>query len=223
VITVGGYQVKTITLHLPWAGCWSARVEYEAKVLSGVVLIDWRGWQLTGTVDPSRTGAFAGEPVTTIVGGLAWLNPLPSKAYTSDRGLTAREIASTLASSLSQPLAVDGAADRTLGKYFSTRNESGGATLSRLFGRRSWYVDTTQTTRAGPRPTPAIGKSVSVLQYDAREGRAELYAARPDEAPVGALLPKDSRLSASLQITALWATVTSDKERLVAHVEPVNA
>jgi hypothetical protein len=223
VITVGGYQVKTITLHLPWAGCWSARIEYEAKVLSGIVAIDWRGWQLIGTVDPTRTGAFAGEPVATIVGGYPWLNPLPSKAYTSDRGLTARELASTLASSLAQPLVVDGVADRPLGRYFATRNESGGATLSRLFGRRSWYVDTTQTTRVGPRQTPAIGKSVSVLQYDAREGRAELYADRPDDAPVGALLPKDAHLSASLRITSLWATVTSDKERLVAYVEPVNA
>jgi hypothetical protein len=219
MIKAGGYPCKSAELTLPWAGCLEVRVSIEGKTISGSVVIDWRGWQLTGSVDPERSGPFAGEPVSVIVGGLAWCAPIAPRSFTSDRGLTAREIAATIASSIGQTIEIDSTADRPLGKYFATRGESGGAILSRLFGRKAWHVDTDGVTHVGARSTPAIGKSVAVLNYDARDGRVEVYADRPDQVPIGAILPKDVRLTTNRRITKLHAHASGNKERLVVYTE----
>jgi hypothetical protein len=220
VIRVGAYPTKSIQLVLTWSGCWEALAAFEGKAVAGPVVIDWRGWQLRGEVDASRSGLFAGEPAAVIVGGLAWTTRREWRPFQSDRGLTAREVALSVASQLERPIEVS--LDRHLGRSFVPRRESGGAILTRLFGK-AWHVGTDGTARAKTRGTPALGKSVSVLDFDPRDGRAPVYADRPDAVPIGAILPLDARLTTRRQVTKLVATASGDKERLVCYTETPGA
>ena len=216
MIKIGAYPAKNAQLTITWSGCWELLAQYEGKGLSGAVAIDWRGWQLRGDIDPARTGLFAGEPATIIVGGLVWCTRREWRPFQSDRGLTSREIALAVAEQLGQTIEVS--FDRPLGKLFVPRRESGGQLLTRLFGR-DWHVGTDGITRAQVRGTPTVGKGVTVLKYDPRDGRATVYADRPDAVPLGAILPKDSRLTTNRRVTKLVVTVTGTQERIVCYTE----
>jgi hypothetical protein len=216
MIRIGQYPSKSVQLTLSWSGCWEALATYEGKGLSGPVIIDWRGWKLTGAVDTSRTGIFAGEPATIIVGGLAWCTPREWRPFRDDRGLTARNVALSVAEQLGQTIEVS--QDRPLGRMFVPRRQSGGQILSRLYGWK-WHIGTDGVARAQVRGTPTVGKSVAVLNYDPRDGRAEVYADRPDQTPLGALLPKDIRLKADRRITKTIVSATGNKERIVCYTE----
>lgn len=216
MIKLGAYPTKSIQLVLSWSGCWEALAAYEGKGLIGAVTIDWRGWRLQGHVDPDRAGLFAGEPAVVIVGGLPWCTRREWRPFQSDRaeGVTAREVALSIASQIGQTIEVS--LDRSLGKHFVPRRESGGAILSRLFGK-NWHIGTDGIARAQARGTPTMGRSVALLDYDPRDGRATLYADRPDQAPLGAVLPRDARLTVQRRITKLLVTVAGNKERIVAY------
>jgi hypothetical protein len=216
VIKIGAYPSKSIQLTLSWSGCWEALATFEGKAVAGPIVIDWRGWQLHGDIDTSRTGLFAGEPATIVAGGLAWCTRRGWRPFQSDRGLTSREIALSIASQLGQTIEVS--QDRPMGKHFVPRVESGGQILTRLFGK-TWHVGTDGTTRVQARGTPAMGKSATVLNYDPRDGQAKVYADRPDQVPIGAILPKDSRLTANRRITKVIVTVTGSKERITCYTE----
>ena len=218
MIRIGAYPTKSIQLTLTWSGCWEAPIAFEGKRLTGNVVIDWRGWKLTGTIDPARTNLCAGEPACVVVGGLAWCTARDWRPWQSDRaeGVTAREVAREVAKQLGQT--IDVSLDRQLGKSFVPRHESGGQILTRLFGK-NWHVGIDGIARVQVRPVATIGKSLSVLDYDPRDGRCTLYADRPDQAPLGGILPKDSRLATSRRITKLVATATGDKERIVCYTE----
>lgn len=218
MISVGGKPTKSISLTITWSGCWTAFASFDGASVSGTVVIDWRGWLLTGKVDEMRSGVFAGEPSARIVGGLGWLTTLEPKSYHDDRGLTARELATVIAGSVGETIQVDAAADRNIGNYFAVRRESAGEVLTRFFGR-AWYVDTGSMAHAGVRPGASVGRSVAVLNYDHANRSAQIYAERPDEVPLGALLPKDSRLTLDRRVTALHVIAKGDKERIVAYTE----
>jgi hypothetical protein len=216
MIKVGAYPSKGIQLTISWSGCWEALASFDGKKVSGSVVIDWRGWKLTGFVDPLRADIFAGEPACVIVGGYPWTERREWRPFQSDRGLTATEVATEIAKQLGQSIEV--LQDRQLGKYFVPRYESGGSILTRLFGKE-WHIATNGIARTQERGTPSIGKSVSVLNYDPRDGRAEVFADRPDQLPLGAILPKDTRLKVSRRITKLIASATGNKERIVCYTE----
>jgi len=218
MIRIGAYPAKTVQLTLTWSGCWELLAAFEGKLLSGNVAIDWRGWKLTGTVDPTRSDLFASEPASVIVGGLSWCKARDWRPWKSDRveGITAKEVARSIADQLGQTIEVN--LDRQLGKAFVPRRESGGQILARLFGK-NWHVGTDGIARVQTRGTPLVGKSVSVLEYEPRDGRCTIYADRPDQVPLGAIVPKDPRLASSRRITKLVVTATGDKERIVCYTE----
>lgn len=218
MISIAGRASNTVRLTLTWSGCWEVLTAFEDKGLAGTVVIDWRGWKLTGQVDTTRSGLFAGQPAAIIVGGLAWCSRRTWRPSNDDRGLTAKNVAKSIASQLGQTIEVS--LDRNLGRIFMPRNESGGAILTRLYGK-DWHIGTDGVARVQKRPTPAIGKSVAVLKYEPRDGMATVYADRPDQAPLGALLPKDSRLTTNRRITKLVASASGSKERIVCYTEAV--
>jgi hypothetical protein len=222
MIRVGTREAKTIELRLPWRGSWEAFASVEGAAPSGEVVIDWRGWRLLGgEVDPTRSGTFAGEGMVTVTGGLRWQTPLAPRLYTNDLGVLASTVALDLAATARLPLAVSAGADRNLGAYWPRRRETAGEALSRVLGL-PWYVDLDGTTYARARVTPALGKSVAVLNYDPRDGVAELYADRPDQVPLAAVLPADGRrLLVARRVVELRITAAGNKERILAYTEPV--
>lgn len=216
MISIAERPSNTAQLALTWAGCWEVTTAFEDKGLTGTVVIDWRGWKLTGQIDASRSGLFAGQPAAIIVGGLAWCPRRTWRPFNDDRGVSAQYVAKTIAAQLEQPIEVS--LDRNLGRLFMPRNESGGAILTRLYGK-DWHVGTDGVTRVQKRPTPAIGKSVSVLKYEPRDGVATVYADRPDQVPLGAILPKDARLKTDRRITKVVVSVNGSKERIMCYTE----
>lgn len=222
MIRIGTREAKAIELRRPWRGSWEAYASIEGAALSGEVVIDWRGWRLLGgEVDPSRSGTFAGEGTVTIVGGFRWQTALAPRLYTNDLGVLASTVALDLAATARLPLAVSAGADRNLGAYWPRRRETAGEALSRALAM-PWYVDPDGVTRAGARVTPALGRSVAVLNYDLRDGVAELYADRPDQVPIAAVLPADGRrLLVARRIVELRITAQGNKERIMAYTEPV--
>ena len=215
MIRVGAYPTKATQLTITWSGCWEVLAAYEGKGLSGPVTIDWRGWKLQGTIDPSRSDLFAGEPSTVIVGGLAWCTRREWRPFHDDRGLTARIVALSIAEQIGQTIEVS--QDRPLGKYFVPRLESGGQILTRLY-EKNWHAGLDGIVRAQIRPSTTT-KGVTVLNYEPRDGRVTVYADRPDQVPVGAILPKDERLKTNRRITKVVASASGTKERIVCYTE----
>lgn len=216
MITIGGLPCQSITLTLPWSGCWEASVQWEGKGLSGAMTIDWRGWKLTGSFDPARTGVFAGNPEGVIVGGYAWTIARDWRPMTDDRGLTSRSIAIAVAEQLGQT--IDVSLDRTIGKHFIPRHESGGQILTRLYGK-DWYVDTSGVAKVRRREIQAAGNTVRVLEGANQDRRYPIYADRPDQVPVGCVLPLDARLKTKRRVTQVYAHAAGDKERVVCYTE----
>lgn len=213
MISVANRQCKSVELHVAWQGCWELRVTYTGKPLSGRLIVDWRGWSIQGgEIDPSRSGQIGGAQVAMLVGGRSWSLSHSPRTLVDDRGIFASTVAKTLADSLGQTIVV--ANDRNLGRYWMRRRETGGQVLTRLF--EQWHVGTDGSTRTGTR-TNFVAKGVTVLNYDARERRAELHADRPDRCLPGAKIPETERHIALL-VTDLFVTVDGEKERIVASV-----
>lgn len=223
MIRVGSREAKAIELRIPWRGSWEAYASIEGAAPAGEVVIDWRGWRiLGGQVDPTRSGTFAGEGVVTVTGGLRWQTQLAPCLYTNDLGILASTVALDLAATANLPLVVSAGADRNLGAYWPRRRETAGEALSRVLAL-PWYVDPLDgVAYARVRPTPALGRSVAVLNYDPRDSVAELYADRPDQVPIAAVLSADGRrLLVARRIVEVRVTASGDKERILAYTEPV--
>lgn len=215
MITVGGRKTKTIELRITSGGCWEARATYEGKPITGRVLIDWRGWIISGgEVDQSRSRAFAGEPSAVIVGGLSWTITQVPKTYQDDRGVLAGTILQALAASLGQTLVLD--TNPSLGRYYMRRNESGGQLMSRIYGVGRWFVGTDGVTRTGARSSANAGKSVAVLSDEPTSNRVPLYADRPDQCLPGSRIAATSR-HGSFVVTDLFVKA-ANKERITAYV-----
>lgn len=212
MITANGNPVRAIELRIPWLGCFEARVEHVGKPIAGNVQINWRGWKFFGTVDDTRAGEFASSPGAVIVGGLAWRTVLEPRTYVDDRGLLRSTIALDLAASVGLPVEVSN--DASVGRYWARRKASAGQSLSRVLG--PWRVDLDGVTRNNARPTPALGASTFVLEYDPRDTHVKLFADRPDQCLVGAVLPASSRLPSARRIIELFATATGQKETISA-------
>jgi hypothetical protein len=211
-ITANGYPVRNIDLRIPWNGCFEARLQHVGKPLVGNVEVNWRGWKFTGAVDETRSGEFVSSPGAVIVGGLAWRTILDPKTYVDDRGLLRSTVALDLAASVGLSVAVSN--DGSLGRYWARRHSSAGQSLSRVLG--PWRFDLDGITRNGTRSTPAIGSSVFVLEYDPRNTLAKIFADRPDQCPIGAILPANTRLPSPRKIIELYATATGEKEAISA-------
>lgn len=216
MIQVGNLRATKITLRVPWFGCWEARAELAGPAPAGAVMIDWRGWNLLGgEVDPERSGTFQGQGRVTIVGGLRWSTLLPPREYTADNGLLALTIArdAATAAGITAPV-VDAAANRALGRYWPRRRETAGSVLTRLFGR-SWWFGLDGVTRAGARPLPALGQGVDVLLFDPAENVIDLFAPRPDAAPLGAVV-RSPRLPGPKRVIELMVRADGSTERVQA-------
>jgi len=218
-ILVGHIRVSKIELCIPWTGCWEARAELQGAAPSGAVTIDWRGWKLTGgEVDPLRSATFAGVGRVVIVGGFRLSKSLAPKFYQGDQGLLASTPAQDAAREAGGvTLLVAPASDRSLGRYWARRRETAGAVMTRLFGR-AWYVDLTSVARAGARPATALGAGVEVLSYDGRDAVVDLFAPRPDAAPLGAVVTS-TRLPGPRRLVQLIARADGASERIQAYTE----
>ena len=211
-ITANGNPVRNIELRIPWNGCFETRVQHVGKPLIGNVEIDWRGWKFTGTVDPTRSGEFVSSPGAVIVGGLAWRTMLEPKTYVDDRSILRSTVALDLASAVGLPIEASG--DASLGRYWARRRASAGQSLSRVLS--AWRFDLDGITRNNARPTPALGPSVFVKKYDPRDTSVEIFADRPDQCLVGAILPTSTRLPSPRRIVELFAASNGTKETISA-------
>lgn len=211
-ITANSNPVRNIVLRLPWHGCYEARVQHVGKPLTGSVEINWRGWKFSGVVDETRAGEFVSSPGAVIVGGLAWRTMLEPRTYVDDRGLLRSTIALDLAASVGLPVEVSN--DSAFGRYWSRRKASAGQSLSRVLG--PWRFDLDNVTRNSTRPVPKLGTSVVVLEYEPRDGCAKLFADRPDQCLVGAILPASTRLPSPRRVAEIFVTATGEKETISA-------
>jgi hypothetical protein len=219
-VLVANQPTKRATLRRSWSGCWEVSASLPGPAPTGVVVVDWDGWQLLGgEVDPRRSGTFAGGGEVVIVGGLRWRTSLAPKFYRDDtpRGLRAVDVAQDAAQAAGLALEVDAAADRALGPVWPRRYETAASVLSRALAL-PWRVDLDGITRAGERPAAKLGTDVQVLDYDPRDGVATLYADRPDSVPVGVTL-SSPRIVGTRRVTEVAAAADAKGLRMWARTE----
>jgi hypothetical protein len=190
--TLNGKPVARAHLVAPWTGPWLATLmPHDADVPKGSVQVQIGQLTLNGTVDPDRSGAFAGEArIVVRAGAGAWGKPVTPKQNHNDGTLRRSSMAIDAAKVLGESLVVSASVDGPLvGVDFPREAAAGSRILEQLFPGVVWYVGADGVTRVGPRTTRDVSASVRVLELDTTTKRATLALEGDD---VGSLLPGGS-------------------------------
>lgn len=191
--TLNGKPVARARVSAPWTGAWFATVMPHdvADVPSGAVQLKLGTLTLNGTVDPLRTGIFAGEASVAIRAGAgAWSKGVAPKPNHNDGSLKRSTLAQDVASTVGEKLVVSSSADGPLvGVDFPREAAPASRILEQLFPGAVWYVGADGMTRVGDRTTRDVSASVQVLELELGTRTATLALSTED---VGDLLPGGS-------------------------------
>lgn len=172
--TVNGLRCVSARIIHPWRGVWMVDAQLDPDVVQTVqtfgpasALIG--GSTLTGVIDPRGSGTFvAGAAVRVLGGAGGWDKTVPSLHFHNDAGLLSSTIYNATAATVLETV-VD-AIPVVLGIDYM--RPAGPA--SRVFGDNDWWVDLLGTTHTGPRPPAVADPTLTVLNWDPVQQRAEL-------------------------------------------------
>lgn len=200
--TLDQKTLSRCTLRVPWRGAWVATVELEepATLGAGQLELQIGSTILRGTVDPARSGVFAGSHRVTVVAGAgAWGRSVARRGYHNDGRLQRSQMLRDVASEIGEVAIVDSSVDGTLeGVDFIREAGPASRVLDVLFPGVAWYVGADGVTRVGPRPTVDASSSVQVLTF-ARDSRTAEIAFEGDDVSAafpGATIADAERLGA---------------------------
>lgn len=167
---LNGAPCSRARVSAPWTGAWVASVQPHdaANIPSGAAIVKVGQLDLHGTVDPIRTGVFAGSATVTVIGGAgAWARPVKSRKYHNDAGLRRTPIAVAAAREVGETLVVASAADPdSLGVDYPREAGPASRVLETLFPDVPWYVGADGVTRVGDRSTRDVSGKVTILDLE---------------------------------------------------------
>lgn len=175
---LNGAPCRQVDLTAPWVGVWVATVVLEDdKVPSGAVTLQLGSSTFRGTVDPGRSGSFAGGGTVVIRGGAgAWSKLVAARKYHNDGQLQRRSLAVDAAREVGETLTVGAEAElnEPLGVDFARESAPASRILEQLYPRATWWVGADGVTRLGRRATRDVTNAVQILNYDPRIRYARL-------------------------------------------------
>ncbi|NUP11214.1 MAG: hypothetical protein HOW73_34645 [Polyangiaceae bacterium] len=175
---VDGHPCARVRLTMPWCGVWSAEAElHEPLTLPSSVTLTIGDVELMGTIDPRRTGSFAGAFVIVIRGGAgAWGKTVRERRYHNDAGAGLRRsaLASDAAREVGETLVVAAAVDSGFGNDFPRQRGPARDVLDLMFPDVPWFVGADGITRVDSRTVVDMTGLVQMLRYDPSTRLAEL-------------------------------------------------
>lgn len=172
-LAVNGQRATKLRVLTPWSGVWEVEAELPVDpggvTPTGSAVATVETSSLVGTIDGDRSGVFAAKGRLRIVGGGGgWEQVVPPKGYRNDGGLLSTAVLATTAAEVGERLV------ELLPFMMEKSYARAAGPASRVLAGLSWHVDHAGITRVGERiPTPAP-PDVTLLDYDAHEGVADL-------------------------------------------------
>jgi len=192
VVSVDGYPLVSVELHVPHRGAWWARLDLvDAPELEGSVEIAVDELRLRGTVVPERDGTHGGHRRALVFAGAAgWGSEVEPLHYRSDTGVRAVLVAEDAARAGGETLGTFEAAEERLGPHYVRQGGLARRVLEDAIGDVLWWVDYEGVTHvAAERPeVEATTDTHRVLDYDPLERVATLEIQDPRGVVVGSRL-----------------------------------
>jgi len=222
--TLNGQRVSTCTIHVPPIGPWWADLvlEDDAEVSGAVDLVVGRQ-TFRGTVVEASSGVFAERRLVRFVAGAAaWGALVEARAYHSDAGVGALQVAQDAAALVGETLGAFSPGETTVGIDYARTAGPASRALEDAAGGSSWWVGYDGVTVVGTRPTSSAAPTdFEVLAFDPVSRLATLAVDDLSTIGIGSVLPADARLAASQTIRELRIEVSEDALRVVAWCGPV--
>jgi len=165
-----------------WNGVWIAEVDLMPSsssspdaVPSGRVVITTAagGIALSGTVDPTFSGAFAGRRrVRVLAGGGGWSKPVRQQHYHSASTLQLREVLTTTAAAVDEVVII--LEPTAIGQDYVRHDGAAGQVFSDI--GVDWWVGLDGATRVGKRPELPAASNVRILDWNASAGTMSFTA-----------------------------------------------
>jgi hypothetical protein len=191
--TIGGENVRSMTLRIPQSGRWTADVVMIGDPqLSGTLNVRLGGTTLRGTVVESMSGRYVGTTAFRLVGGYGgWQRMLGVRHYHNDgAGVRALVIAQDAAREAGERLgSFVPSAERIGIDYVRTATVPAVKALEDAAGSNTWWVELDGTTTVGVRPVTQLdAKACPVLGYDPMERVATLGVDSLEAVRIGAVI-----------------------------------
>lgn len=217
--TLDGAPCGAVRVSVPWSGVWTAEVElHDEREFSGQVDLVLGETTMRGTVDPARSGTFAGRTRVFLVAGAgSWGKAVASRAYHNDAGVKLSAVVVDAAKEAGETAVVSSSADRSLGVDWVREAGPASRVLEAL--GVPWHVGVDGVTRIGERSTRDVSKSVQALEHNP-VGRAVVLS--PEGADLSVLLPGSTVTDEARGLSAFVAhdvelVVESARVRAVAY------
>jgi hypothetical protein len=212
VVSINGFEVVSVKLHVPHRGAWWAKVELtDAPELEGSVEIAIDELLLTGTVLPSESGTHGGHRRTLVFAGAAgWGTEMAPQHYRADTGVRARLVAEDAARAAGESLGTFEPAAERLGPHYVLQTGFARRVLEDVIGDVLWWVDNDGVTHvAAERPTVEANEdNYRVIDYDPIENLVTIELEDPREIVVGSVLATEG-LDDELTVRELDLMATS--------------
>lgn len=189
-LTVAGRPATSGTISIPYAGAWVADLDLDtAAELAGVVEVQLGPMVLTGTVDPTASGAYNASSRVRVVGGAnGWGRAVAPKGYHNDAGVRRSLVARDAGRAVGETVDVAASVDGVMGADFQRGAGPASRVLRQALPGVPWWVDFDGVTHVGPRAETELDVEHTIIDADPRHGTAVLATERPDRVIPGVVL-----------------------------------
>lgn len=223
--SINAKRVNQGTVRIPSAGLWVADLELDSSVSVGgpAASLVLGALTMSGTVSDVRSGTFGEARKVRVVGGKGgWSKEIPPKHYRNDAGIRKSTILNEVASLAGETLNIQFPDSEKIGPQFVrvSRDAQGrpipaSTVFAQVVPAYVWWADFAGITQvAASRPTSEVplGKTLEVLEFDARHKTAVL-AGDFDAVSIGTIIR--TRLDSPLTVREIVYSISRDESRIM--------
>jgi len=187
ICTLGGQQIVSTDLYIPWCGMWTAIITTSSdQLLTGQQSLVIGSRTMLGTIVDPLSGVYNYVGSYRVVGGYGgWGKAVLTKPYHNDLGVKLADVVRDLAAACGER-ATCTRTDRLPVDYLRS-NQRASLSLIGLIGV-DWHVADDGSTVCDPRVTSEIKAENRLLNYDPIRARTSLYVEDLASLDVGMIL-----------------------------------
>lgn len=189
MISVNGFEVRSVKLQVPTVGPWTAEIVLvDSPDISGAVVLTLDSVTLSGTVISTNTyGSSRGLFIVAGAGG--WSTVIAGKDYANDAGVKSSLVANDAARDCNETIGSFVPAAERLGVHYTRQKLPAARALIDAIGSASWWVDYLGVTNVGTRNSTVVDDTTyQVLGFDPVHRVAELSLSSASALAIGGIL-----------------------------------
>ncbi len=212
-----GERTTSVELFVGARGAWVADIELPVTSRpSGTVTLTLGDLELSGTVDPTRSGSFQSKSrVCVVAGANGWGKTITSQHFHNDTGIKASVVANAVAAKVGET--IESAPGDVVGVDFIVAPGAASRVLNSLYPQ-GWRVDYDGKTRIGRAADSEVAGAYDLIDFNPRHMVAELSVSTPSLIKVGSILR--GRLDLPVRVVALEYHV-KEQSRMYVWVQEV--